>query len=123
AAKRRERRMKKPVEGNEEQEKQVKELQNAMEAISDKKHSMARAITMEDIDAAHQVRSDNRKVLQAFEATNARIKDLQTQRLRTSRTWNKLGEAGREQHERKYKKGLFFFINGYGWILVFSNDF
>ncbi|KAG0210759.1 hypothetical protein BGX31_001832, partial [Mortierella sp. GBA43] len=104
AARRRERRLKKPVTGEEEK---LQKIQIGMEAISDKSNSLARAVTMEQVDAAHKTRSDHRSALQEFESTNARQKDLKTSSLRTTRTWNKLGaaerhyveEAGRERQE------------------------
>ena len=70
-------------------------IKSAMEAISDPSKSLKRAVTMVEVEEAHQIRSKHRATLQEFESTNARLKDLQTQRLRTTQAWKKLGSAER----------------------------
>ncbi|KAI8356335.1 hypothetical protein B0O80DRAFT_24618 [Mortierella sp. GBAus27b] len=92
AAKRRERRMKTPILGQEETQEQIR---TSLQAISDPSSSISRAVSIQDIDTAHKCRKEHREVLREFEHTNARSKDLQTQRLRTNKTWNKLGASER----------------------------
>lgn len=89
-------------------------IKEALEAVSSPSKSLTRAVTIEEVDDAHLVRSQHRAVLQEFETSNARLKDLQTKRLRTKRAWNKLGaserhyvqEAGRDPSVCKWIKYL-----------------
>lgn len=74
-----------------------KDVRDAAQAISLPASSLTRAITIEEIDIAHQKRKDNRDTLRAFEHTESRQRDQHTQRLRTTKTLNKLGAA-----ERRY---------------------
>jgi hypothetical protein len=77
--------------------KGAQEVRDAMDKVADKNNSLNRVTTLEEVDAAYKVRSDNktRATLRAFEHSKARMKDLRTQRLRTSRSWNKLGASER----------------------------
>ncbi|KAF9176293.1 hypothetical protein BGZ51_001043, partial [Haplosporangium sp. Z 767] len=65
--------------------------------VADKSKPLNRVTTLEEVDAAYKVRSDNktRTTLRAFEHSKARMKDLQIQRLRTIRSSNKLGASER----------------------------
>ncbi|KAG0247084.1 hypothetical protein BG011_002070, partial [Mortierella polycephala] len=77
--------------------KGAQEVRDAMDKVTDKNNSLNRVTTLEEVDAAYKVRSDNktRTTLRAFEHSKARMKDLHTQKLRTSRSWNKLGASER----------------------------
>ncbi|KAF9951883.1 hypothetical protein BGZ72_006681 [Mortierella alpina] len=70
-------------------------IKNAFETISQKQNSLALATTLKEISNAHAARRGVRDIVRPFEMSRPRTKDMHTQRLRTERSWRKLGSAER----------------------------
>lgn len=76
-------------------------VQQSLEIISRREHSLNTARDIDNINVAHAARSDERTTWQEFENSTPRLKQLHTQRLRSKRTWAKLCAAER-RHVRQH---------------------
>ncbi|KAG0353864.1 hypothetical protein BGZ54_002000, partial [Gamsiella multidivaricata] len=65
-------------------------IQAAYQEISKRENSLTETIIIKETNTAHDARKDIRGILQAFESSSGRQKELHTQHLRTTRAWAKL---------------------------------
>ncbi|KAF9574644.1 hypothetical protein EC968_005874 [Mortierella alpina] len=70
-------------------------VREALDTISQKQNSLSRATSLTEITNAHAARKEFRGIIRSFETSSRRTKDMHTQRLRTERSWQKLGAAER----------------------------
>ncbi|KAF9973034.1 hypothetical protein BGZ75_001284, partial [Mortierella antarctica] len=70
--------------------KKDQKVQDAMALISEPASSLSMASTLPDVDRAHSQRKTVSGVLQQFERSKARLKDLHGQRIRTDCAWKRL---------------------------------
>ncbi|KAF9948128.1 hypothetical protein BGZ72_009918 [Mortierella alpina] len=101
--------------------KRNEQVKAAYDRISRKENSLTTAVTLAEVSAAHKVRKQAKKIIQPFESSEQRQKDLHTQRLRTERAWTKLGAAERsyvvaaEREENGDQGGSPFVCSRDGW--------
>ncbi|KAF9943688.1 hypothetical protein BGZ70_005571, partial [Mortierella alpina] len=77
-------------------------VKKAMETISTNKASLSWAATMASVDKAHSIRKDASGALQGFEQSNARLRDVQTLRLRTGKCWKRVCAEERRHAQRAF---------------------
>ncbi|KAF9079223.1 hypothetical protein BGX27_006774, partial [Mortierella sp. AM989] len=80
------------------------QARSALQQLSDAGRNIQGALTLNEIEDAQKERRNTRKTLREFENSPTRVKDRRTLRLRTERSWRKLGGAERryiQQHGEK----------------------